>query len=341
MAELAPRVSCHLRGQDPEEFHGFKVLLSSTMPSEPLRVIVNPAAAAGRGRKAATKLFGAFDGRSTAYDARHTEGPGHASHLAAEAVSDGVGRIVVVGGDGTVHEVAHGLIGCGVKPLPAVAVFPVGTGNDFYRMVGPDRSVAAVMGLLDNGVVRHFDVGRVAWEEGERTFVNVMGVGVDVEVLHCRGRFSRLPGLLQYLASFLNAIMTFRAPEVHIDTDAGDGQRITGATTLTMITVGPSIGGGFMINPEAQASDGRLDLFHVGAPGLLPILRLVPRVIRGTHGDSPIVTMRRLRRAVLRRPGGESMWFEIDGELSPGPARELRVEVVPGAFPVLVPARAA
>ncbi|MXW18066.1 MAG: diacylglycerol kinase family lipid kinase [Gemmatimonadetes bacterium] len=311
------------------------------MPREPLRVIVNPAAAGGRGRKAARELFGALDGRSLVYDAHHTEAPGHASRLAAEAVADGVDRIVVVGGDGTVHEVADGLIGCGAKEPPAVAVFPVGTGNDFYRMVGPDRGVAAVMGLLDNGTVRRFDVGRVEWDGGNRTFVNLMGVGIDVEVLRCRGRFARLPGLLQYLASFLNALVTFRAPEVHIDTDGGEGQRITGATTLTVITVGPSIGGGFMINPEAQASDGKLDLFHVGAPGVVPILRLVPRVIRGTHGGSPLVTMRRLSRAVLRRPGGESMWFEIDGELSPEPARELRVEVVPGAFPVLVPARAA
>ena len=311
------------------------------MPSEPLRVIVNPAAAGGRGRKAARELFGALDGRSVEYDARHTEAPGHASHLAAEAVSDSVERIVVVGGDGTVHEVADGLIGCGVAHPPPVAVFPVGTGNDFYRMVGSDRSVAAVVALLEGGTVQRFDVGRVEWDGGRRTFVNLMGVGIDVEVLRCRGRFSRLPGLLQYLASFLNALVTFRAPDVHIDTGPGDGQRITGATTLTVITVGPSIGGGFMINPEAEALDGRLDMFHVGAPGLLPILRLVPRVIRGTHGDSPLVTMRRLRRAVIRRPGGESMWFEIDGELSPEPARELRVEVVPGAFPVLVPARAA
>lgn len=311
------------------------------MPSEPLRVIVNPAAGAGRGRKAAAELLEALDGRSAARDVRYTEAPGHASHLAAEAVADGVGRIVVVGGDGTVHEVADGLIGCAADRLPAVAVFPVGTGNDFYRMVGSDRSAAAVLALLDSGVVQHFDVGRVAWDGGKRTFVNLMGVGIDVEVLRCRARFSRLPGLLQYLASFLNAMATFRAPEVHIDTEAGDGQRIAGATTLTVITVGPSIGGGFMINPEAKASDGKLDLCHVGAPGVVPILRLVPRVIRGTHGDSPVVTMGRLSRAVLRRPGGESMWFEIDGELSPEPARELRVEVLPGAFPVLVPARAA
>ena len=311
------------------------------MPDESLRIIVNPAAAGGRGRKAARELFRTLDTHSRQYGTRYTEAPGHASRLAAQAVADGVGRIVVVGGDGTVHEVADGLMRCGVERLPAVAVFPVGTGNDFYRMVGSDRSVSAVLGLLDSGVVEHFDVGRVAWEGGERTFVNLMGVGIDVEVLRCRGRFSRLPGLLQYLASFLNAMVTFKPPVVHIDVGDGGGQRITGATTLTVITVGPSIGGGFMINPEAKASDGKLDLCHLAAPGVLPILRLVPRVIRGTHGDSPVVTMRRLSHAVLRRPGGELMWFEIDGELSPEPARELRVEVVSGAFPVLVPARAA
>ena len=147
------------------------------MPSEPLRVIVNPAAAGGRGRKAARELFGALDGRSVGYDARHTEAPGHASHLAAEAVSDGVARIVVVGGDGTVHEVADGLIGCGAGRLPAVAVFPVGTGNDFHRMIGPDRSAAAVIALLDNGTVRHFDVGRVG--VGRR--------GTDLREPHGRG----------------------------------------------------------------------------------------------------------------------------------------------------------
>ena len=311
------------------------------MQSRSFRIIVNPAASGGRGRKAAHELFRALDGRSADYEARYTEAPGNAARLAAEAAADCVDRVVVVGGDGTVHEVAGGLIESGEERLPPVAVFPVGTGNDFYRLVGTDRSVTEVMRLLDHGVVEHFDVGRVRWESGERFFVNAMGVGVDVEVLRRRARFSRLPGLPQYLAAFLNAIATFKAPEVHIEVSGAPGQHIVGTTTLTVITVGPSIGGGFMINPKAKASDGVLDLCHIAAPGLLPILRLVPRVIRGTHAGSPLVTMRRLEEAVIRRAGGAPIWFETDGELSPEPARELRVEVVPGAFPVLVPARAA
>ena len=312
------------------------------MDTGSLRAIVNPAASGGRGRDAALELFTVLDGRGVAYETRYTEAPGHAVRLAAEAATEGAGRIVVVGGDGTIHEVAGGLLTSGVDPLPPVVVFPVGTGNDFYRMVGADRSVEDVADVLEGGKVEHFDVGRVRWENGERIFVNLLGVGVDVEVLHCRAKFSRLPGLLQYLAALLNALATFRPPDVHIEViEAGGsgGQHLAGATTLSVITVGPSIGGGFMINPDARASDGKLDLCHIPALGLLPILRLVPRVIRGTHGSSSEVTMRQLEEAVIRQPEGEPLWFELDGELAPEPARELRVRVVPGALPVMVPGR--
>jgi len=315
--------------------------------ARPLRLIVNPAASGGRGRKAAEELIGVLEGRGMRCDARYTRAPGHADELAAEAVGDGVDRIVVVGGDGTVHEVAQGLLG-GAKTarsdalppdsLPALALFPVGTGNDFHRMVGADRSAATVAKLLGDGVVERFDVGRVRWEGGERVFVNLLGVGIDVDILRCRARFQRLRGLLQYLAALLNAMVTFRAPEVEIDVGGDGRRRIRSGTTLSVITVGPSIGGGFMINPAAKASDGKLDLCHCAAMSWLRLLSLVPRVIRGTHGDSPLVTMCQVVRAVIRRSGGDPLWFEMDGELAPGPARELRVEVVPSALPVLVAA---
>jgi len=318
------------------------------MSTAPLRVIVNPAASNGRGIKAAEALLRELDGRGLQCDARYTEAPGHASRLAARAALDGVDRLAVVGGDGTIHEVAGGLLDSGADRVPAVAISPVGTGNDFYRMVSPRRGVKELPRLLQEGAVKRFDVGRVRWEGGERVFVNLLGVGVDVEVLRCRALYSRLPGLPQYLASFLHALARFRPQDVHIETGTGEPaagpelaagpreQHIRGRTTLSVITVGPSIGGGFMINPDARASDGQLDLCHVAAGGLVPILRLVPKVMRGAHAGAPLVTMRRLERAVIRDPDGEPMWFELDGELAPEPAPELRVEVIPGAFPVLV-----
>ena len=310
------------------------------MQTEPLRLIINPAASGGRGRQAALEILELLDARSISCDVRYTDAPGHASLLAADAMEAGVGRILVVGGDGTMHEVAGGLLGCGREPLPPVALFPVGTGNDFFRMVGADRSAAAVVRILEEGAVKHFDVGRVRWETGEHIFVNLFGVGVDVEVLRCRGRFSRLTGLAQYLAALVYALFTFRAPEIEIETGDEDRRTVTGRTTLSVITVGPSIGGGFMINPDARAADGLLDLCHVPRVNWLQVSVLVPRVMRGTHTATRLLTMCQLRSARVRRPDGEPLWFEIDGELAPEPARELHVQVIPRALPVMVPAHA-
>lgn len=315
-------------------------------------VVVNPTSAGGRGRKAGRRVLEALAG-SFPLLARFTESPGHASRLAAEAVAGGASRILVVGGDGTVHEVAAGLLGSGSgrDALPPVAVHPVGTGNDFFRMTRGGRRLGDALALLRNGVVERFDVGRVRWEGGEQTFVNLLGLGVDVDVLRRRSKYARLPGLAQYLAAFLDAVVRFRPPNVRIDAKgsaSGNGGNaaqsgvatISGPTTLATITVGPSIGGGFMISPDARASDGQLDLCHVAALNWRQAVALAPRAIRGTHGASKRVTLGRLEEAVVRAADGDPIHFELDGELVPTPARELRIRVMPGALPVLVPARA-
>ena len=249
----------------------------------------------------------------------------------------GTRQLIVVGGDGTIHEVATGLLEGGGDDPPAMAVFPVGTGNDFYRMVGAGKSAEDVVAVLQGGRVVRFDVGRVEWPGGQRVFVNLLGVGIDVEVLRRRAGFTRLGGLSQYLAALITALARFRPPGVEIE--VGD-QRISGRTTLSAITVGPSIGGGFMVSPDASPSDGHLDLCHFPSMGLFKIMGLIPRVIRGTHGSSRDVTTCRLQEAVIRSTGEDPLWFELDGELAPEPAHELRIRVLPQALPVLVPSHA-
>ncbi len=306
-----------------------------------IRAIVNPAAAGGRGRKAARTLLRTLAARDIALEPLYTEAPGHASRLARAAVKDGTERLIVVGGDGTIHEVAQGLLGAAPGRIPAVVLHPVGTGNDFFRMIGRKRGVRGVVATLLGGRVERFDAGRARWEGGERVFVNLLGTGIDVDILRRRSRFRRLPGLLQYLAALVSAMASFRPRELVIELDAGSAGAwsVGGPTTIAAITVGPSIGGGFRVNPKARATDGRLDLCHFGAVGWLSFARLVPRVIRGRHGDSSVVAAGQFRRAVVRRPGGDPFHFEVDGELVAEPVRELQVEVIPGALPVMVPDR--
>ena len=312
------------------------------MSTGAVRVVVNPASSGGRGRRAGRKLVAALDAVAVPRQVRVTEAPGHAARLATEAAFDGTERIVVVGGDGTVHEVAGGLLASGRSSLPAVAVFPVGTGNDFFRMVDPNggrRTPEDTVALLREGRVERFDVGRARWENGERVFVNLLGVGVDVEVLRRRAKYSRLRGLAQYLAAFLDAVASFKPPDLRVEANDGAGaaELLSGRTTLLAVTVGPSIGGGFMINPGASPADGKLDLCRVDALRWRHVASLVPRVVRGKHAGSHQVTMRRIESASVRAAGGEPFRFEMDGELVSEAARELRVEVVPSALPVLVP----
>lgn len=314
------------------------------MRTGPVYVVVNPTSAGGRGRKAGRRILEAIAG-SFPVRVRFTKSPGHASRLAADAVAGGASRVLVVGGDGTVHEVAAGLLRSGRDELPPVAVHPVGTGNDFFRMTRGGRRPEDALALLRDGVVERFDVGRVRWEGGERTFVNLLGLGVDVDVLRRRSKYARLPGLAQYLVAFLDAVAGFRPPDVRIDAKGGasgngGNATLSGPVTLATITVGPSIGGGFMISPEARASDGQLDLCRVAALNWRQAVGLAPRAIRGTHGASEHVTLGRLVEAVVRPADAEPIHFELDGELVPTPARELRIQVMPGALPVLVPARA-
>ncbi|MGW8267686.1 MAG: diacylglycerol/lipid kinase family protein [Longimicrobiales bacterium] len=305
----------------------------------PVSVILNPAASGGKGRRLQRAVEDGLRDRGISYSLRLTQGPGHAREMATDLSRDGVRQILVVGGDGTIHEVANGLLRAGGE-APALAIAPVGTGNDYYRVVGAPRRLASALDLLTEGRVVALDVGRVRFAGQEAYFVNLLGIGLDVEVLKRRSAYRRLSGLPQYLAALLATLVSFRSFGVQITFDGGK-EAISGATILSGLTVGPSIGGGFLISPEASAEDGLLDLFLVEPLGPLQIARYIPRVIRGTHGEVPEFHLRQVKEARFSRTDGEPFFFELDGELMPDPVTALEIEVWPEALPVVLPRRPA
>jgi diacylglycerol kinase (ATP) len=308
------------------------------MVSDPVQVILNPASSSGGGGRLLPQVEARLRARHIDFRLDRTEGPGHAVELAAAAVKEGVSRLLVVGGDGTVHEVVNGLLGAGPGyALPDMAVLPLGTGNDFYRMVGAPKTLDGAMDMLQWGIPRPFDVGQARWDGGSRWFVNLLGVGIDVEVLRRRERVRRLSGLAQYLVALLQAVAGFRPVPIRIRLE--DGEVIEEPTTLAGITVGPSAGGGFLLNPGATPDDGLLDLCFVKALTLPQVLRYIPRVIRGTHGNLPVVRLRRFREAVLEAPGPEPFDFELDGERMAEPVHRVDVRVDPARIRVLIPGR--
>ncbi|MEX0980314.1 MAG: diacylglycerol kinase family protein [Gemmatimonadota bacterium] len=306
---------------------------------EPTRIILNPASSNGGGKRLGPMLRSRLEQRGIAHEIVLSREAGHVAKLARDAARDGVRRILAVGGDGTIHEIANGLLEAGVPP-PAVAILPVGTGNDFYRMIGRPpregrRGIDAALDTLQHGLPTRFDVGVVRWEGGESYFVNFLGVGVDVEVLRRRARFQWLPGITQYLAALLSAVTRFQPVHLHIDVD--DDERIEERALLCAVTVGPSVGGGFMLSPDARPDDGLLDLCLVGRLGALQILRYIPKVIRGKHKDLDEVTLRQFQRLRLATGGAEPMFFQLDGDLRTEAVPWLDIEIRAGALPILMP----
>lgn len=297
-------------------------------------IILNPASAGGAGKKTAPKVEAALRARGIEFELHTTEAPGHGETLAREAAQRGAEAVLAVGGDGTIHEVANGLLSV-EGDLPAMGVIPLGTGNDFYRMVGAPKGIEPALDTLAGGYAHPFDVGRVRFGESERFFVNLLGIGIDVAVLERREGVRRLSGLAQYLAALAGALRTFRPVGASASFDAGAS--VEGRVMIAAVTVGPSIGGGFMLNPGATPDDGKLDMCWIGALNLFQVLRVIPQVIKGTHGTHEAIELRRFASAVLSGANGQALAFELDGEVVRERAATLEIDVVPGRLRVFVP----
>lgn len=329
-----------------------------------LHVLANPNAQSGRGSRILPELEAALRQAGHAVRLQRTTHPGHARSLVAGLVAQGQpAPIVVVGGDGTLHEVANGLRDEGFPHGYPLALLPVGTGNDFHRILRAGSGVAEIVELLAGGVPRSLDLGEVRWAGGSAAFVNLLGVGIDVEVLRRRGAFARLPGLVQYGAALLSALRQFHPVPLQVamsalpgggDTAGAADLEIATATTTTtgsgsdlgtrslekaallaVATVGPSIGGGFMLSPDARADDGLLDLFFVEPLSLPQVLRYLPRVVRGTLGTPDRIHRATFERARFVAADGRPFTFELDGELMPDATPWLEMGILPGALTVL------
>lgn len=308
-----------------------------------IHVILNPQASGGGGARVRPKVEEALRRRELSYSLHQTNQPGHANSLARELEVGPSDLVLIVGGDGTIHEVVNGLLGREGARAP-IGVIPVGTGNDFFRMVGGRSGPDETLDALLSGTVRDFEVGEVRYDGKSSYFVNLLGLGVDVEVLRKREDFPRLRGLPQYLAALVSALWSFSPSSVRVTLGPAEGPNpgevIDERTILLAVTVGPSVGGGFLLSPEASPYDGLLDLFFVKPLGVMKLARYIPKVIRGTHQGLPELVQRKVDSLTIERSDKAPFFFEMDGERVPEPVTGLEVVVHPGLLHVLVPAEA-
>ena len=183
--------------------------------------ILNPAAQRGRAGRHGGALERALLKSGVDFYMEETEAPGHAEHLARRAADRGE-TVIAVGGDGTIHEVACGLVGT----TTTMGVIPAGTGNDFARALAMPSALHDAVQALLAATPRPVDLGKVRWQEDadsrssashETVFVNALGVGFDAFAAQRVQRYKRLGGRLAYLAAVLHALWRWRKPEACVE----------------------------------------------------------------------------------------------------------------------------
>ncbi|MFD7688748.1 diacylglycerol kinase [Streptomyces sp. NPDC059781] len=296
------------------------------MTSE-ITLFVNPTAGRGRGARAARPAASAF--RDAGFSVRTVLGddPRDALDRARAAVEEGTGALIAVGGDGMANLALQAVVGTGT-PFGLVAA---GTGNDFARALGmPLREPAAagrmIADALKCGRVRDIDLGRI----GDRWFGAVLASGFDSRV-NDRGNRMRLPlGRLKYDVAMVAELAAFRPLPYRITLDGGEVREVE--ATLVAVGNGPSYGGGMRICPGADLTDGLFDITVVGECSRATLLRVFPRVYRGTHVGHPAITVLRAASVEL---AAEEVTGYADGEpVGPLP---LTARCVPGALRVVGP----
>jgi diacylglycerol kinase (ATP) len=300
----------------------------------PALVIVNPVAGNGRARRAASRLAAACHAAGATLST--TSAPGHAAELAAAAAAAGFGRVIAVGGEGTIQEVANGLLGAAAA-MP-LGIVPGGNGNDLARALGLPRDPLAALALALHGAPRPMDVGIARGGGRDRAFVDAAGIGFDAGIAArmagARAWWQR--GRPGYLLTTLDELRRYRNARVRIVLDGGEPteHRILFAA----IANGAWYGGGMQIAPGATVDDGALDVCLVGDLSRFAALGQLPGLYRGAHVRHPAVTTMHVRSIELASID-DDVPVHLDGE--PFGSLPLRIEVRPAALQVVMPAPSA
>jgi len=293
-----------------------------------ITVIANPTAGRGRAARLAPEVHRLLEEMGLEHRMLVSEDPDEPEKLARDAAVSGSDIVVSLGGDGLAGMIANGLIGTGT----AMAVVPGGNGNDFSRSLGLDRKhpLDAVRLLAAPHLV-DVDAVLVTTSHATRHYVNVAGTGFDSEVNETANRMdTRLTGTAKYVAAIFRTLRSFTPADLEIVVD--DRPHSVRAMFVALGN-GRSYGGGMRVCPEAQLSDGTVEICVVGEMGKLEFLLNFPKVFRGTHTGHPKVTM--LRGSSVRLNAVRATQVYGDGErIGALPAS---FQVVPGALKVVVP----
>ena len=280
--------------------------------------IINPAAGSrDRTEYYSRQIHNACGKRGLDYEIRVSDAPGGCARLAREAAQTGEEyRIYACGGDGTLNEVASAAAGC---PNVAVTVFSGGSGNDFVKLFDDPQAFFDLERLLDCEEAE-FDMIRC----NDDLALNICSVGLDARIGTDVANYKRIPLLHGFRAYAVSTVVNlFRGIAEHYVVEV-NGERIDREHTFVCVCNGRFYGGGFNPVPEADPTDGELDVLLVEKVSLLQVPGVIGKYKNGRYKELPHL-VRHLKTKSIKIICDKPTPINLDGELRT--AREVTMEV--------------
>ncbi|MBK8905797.1 MAG: diacylglycerol kinase family lipid kinase [Anaerolineaceae bacterium] len=291
-----------------------------------VKVILNPYANRWRAGSRVEEVQAALAAAGITPDIIQTAKPVEAIALAETAVSEGYDAVVAAGGDGTLNEVANGLLrAAGDGPTAPFGILPIGTANDFSDMVGLPRDLTQAARIIAAGKTRQIDAGRI----NDHFFINNCAVAMEPMITLENIRMKRLSGEIRYVAALLKGLIKLKAWQMDLRWDGGGYE---GPTYLLSVCNGPRTGG-FYMAPDAAVDDGLFDFVFAPKVPKLTVLAILARLFRKTHIYHPqVVYGRTTRISITSQPGTP---IHADGEIIAEAATHIEYEILPGKLTLL------
>ncbi len=283
-------------------------------------IIINPTAGSGKAKKQwHQKIAPLLQQKNIAYQEIFTQSAGHASDLTEELIAAGSRHILAVGGDGTFHEVANGILRQKIIPSTEItfAVIPLGTGNDWVRSLEIPSNVEAAIEVLQNGTPFLQDVGFATFlnfqhQEEQRFFINVAGAGFDAYVAERMGKKLKKYGQFTYLWELLKGIFTFQNIDIQLQSPAFEAN-----TPIFMLNVGVGkyLGSGMKVVPDAVLDDGLFDVTFIEKVSKLEVIGQLKNLYDGSFVNYHKVKSFRTTDIEVDAKKRQILYLQADGEL--------------------------
>lgn len=299
------------------------------MTTHSVSLFVNPAAGRGRTGRRLPRIRELLNEAGVQYTLFTSRAVGDLEAQVRKQVAAGATKIIVTGGDGSIHEAVNGIMSANKDA--ALGVIPSGTGNDFAKASLTPLDWETATKLLANRIAanappRTIDIGRV----NDRYFANGAGIGFDAKVTAIAQAYRWPIGDFIYLVAIVRAMLDgITTPDLKI---TGTEELWNGPVTLANISNGPWVGGMFYIAPMADIDDDQLELIIAAPVTRTRLLGLLPKLMQGQHLNEPEIHHASVRK--LHISAKAPIPSQLDGEVQPLQS-EFDIEIIPGALKLL------